>query len=225
MSDCSQLGPTPRLTEKVISVSEGVVMFSVSKVLCHSALIIAVTGGMSIAAVARQGGNSSSPMSSSMASAKNSKLSAADKHFVKEAAAGGMAEVELGQLAIEKASSPDVKKFGQRMVDDHSKANDQLKQIAADEGVPLPAKLSAKDQATKDRLSKLSGDAFDKAYMSDMVNDHKTDIAAFRNESKTGQDPQVKSFAADTLPTLEDHLKNAQKVAPEVERSAMQAPK
>jgi putative membrane protein len=180
---------------------------------------------MSIAAAARQGGNSSSPMSSSRASAKNSKLSAADMHFVKEAAAGGMAEVELGQLATEKASSPDVKKFGQRMVDDHSKANDQLKQIAVDEGVPLPAKLSAKDQATKDRLSKLSGDAFDKAYMSDMVNDHKTDIAAFRNESKTGKDPQVKSFAADTLPTLEDHLKNAQKVAPEVERSAMQAPK
>lgn len=200
-------------------------MSSVSKVLCHSALIIAVTGGMSIAAAARQGGNSSSPMSSSRASAKNSKLSAADMHFVKEAAAGGMAEVELGQLATEKASSPDVKKFGQRMVDDHSKANDQLKQIAVDEGVPLPAKLSAKDQATKDRLSKLSGDAFDKAYMSDMVNDHKTDIAAFRNESKTGKDPQVKSFAADTLPTLEDHLKNAQKVAPEVERSAMQAPK
>lgn len=69
-------------------------------------------------------------------------------------------------------------------------------------------------QATKDRLSKLSGDAFDKAYMADMVKDHKSDVAAFRNESKTGKDPQVRSFAADTLPTLEDHLKNAQKVAP-----------
>ncbi len=200
-------------------------MSGVSKVICRSALVMAVAGGMSIAVAAQQGSTSSSPMSSSMSSAKNSKLSAADKHFVKEAAAGGMAEVALGQLATEKASSPDVKQFGQRMVDDHSKANDQLKQIAADEGVRLPTTLSAKDEATKNRLSKLSGDAFDKAYMADMVKDHKTDVAAFRHESKTGRDPQVKSFAADTLPTLEDHLKNAQKVAPEVERSAMEAPK
>jgi putative membrane protein len=200
-------------------------MAGMSKVICRNAFVIAVAGAMSIAAAAQQSGNSSSPMSSPMSSAKNSKLSAADKHFVNEAAAGGMAEVELGQLATEKASSPDVKQFGQRMVNDHSKANDQLKRIAADEGVRLPAKLSAKDQATKNRLSKLSGDAFDKAYMADMVKDHKTDVAAFRNESKTGEDPQVKSFAADTLPTLEDHLKNAQKVAPTVERSAMEAPK
>ena len=200
-------------------------MSGVSKVICRSALIIAVAGAMSIAVAAQQGSTSSSPMSSSMSSAKNSKLSAADKHFVKEAAAGGMAEVELGRLASEKASSPDVKQFGQRMVNDHSKANEQLKQIAADEGVALPTTLSAKDEATKNRLSKLSGDAFDKAYMADMVKDHKTDVAAFRKESETGKDPQVKSFAADTLPTLEDHLKNAEKVAPEVERSAMESPK
>ncbi len=200
-------------------------MSGISKVICRTAFVIAVTGAMSIAVEAQQSGNSSSPMSSSMSSAKNSKLSAEDKQFIKEAAAGGMAEVELGRLATEKASSPDVKQFGQRMVNDHSKANDQLKRIAVDEGITLPAKLSAKDQGTKDRLSKLSGGAFDKAYMADMVEDHKTDVAAFRNESKTGKDPQVKSFAADTLPTLEDHLKNAQKVAPTVERSAMEAPK
>ncbi len=200
-------------------------MSGVCKVICRSAFVIAVAGAMSIAAAAQQSGNSSSPMSPAMSSAKNSKLSAADKQFVKEAAAGGMAEVELGRLATEKASSPDVKQFGQRMVNDHSKANDQLKRIAVDEGVTLPAKLSAKDQATKDRLSKLPGDAFDKEYMADMVKDHKTDVAAFRNESKIGKDPQVKSFAADKLPTLEDHLKNAQKVAPTVERSAMEAPK
>ena len=80
-------------------------------------------------------------------------LSPADKRFVKEAAQGGMAEVELGQLAVQKASSDDVKKFGQRMVDDHTKANDKLKEVASSEGITLPQGLNAKDEATKDRLS------------------------------------------------------------------------
>jgi len=79
------------------------------------------------------------------------KMSAADKKFVRDAAQGGMAEVELGKLATEKASSDDVKKFGQRMVDDHSKANEELKQVANSEGVQLPAKLNAKDEMTKER--------------------------------------------------------------------------
>jgi putative membrane protein len=138
---------------------------------------------------------------------------------MKEAAEGGMAEVALGQLAAEKASSSDVKKFGQRMVDDHSKANDELKQLASQKNVDLPQDLSAKDKATKAALEKLSGEQFDKAYMKDMVKDHKKDVSDFRRESKSAQDPDVKKFAAETLPTLEDHLKQAQSVAP-----AMTAP-
>jgi putative membrane protein len=140
----------------------------------------------------------------------SSAKSSADAKFVKEAADGGMAEVELGQLAVEKASSEDVKKFGQRMVDDHGKANDKLKEIASTKGIELPQEPSAKHKATKDRLSKLSGTSFDKAYMADMLKDHKMDIAAFTRESTAGQDPDVKSFASDTLPTLQDHLKNAE---------------
>ena len=127
-----------------------------------------------------------------------------------------MAEVELGQLATEKGSSDDVKKFGQRMIDDHGKANDQLKQIASSKGVDLPSEPSAKNKATKDRLSKLSGEQFDKAYMTDMLQDHKKDIAAFRRESTSGRDQDVKSFATQTLPTLQDHLKDAQSIAPKV---------
>jgi putative membrane protein len=140
--------------------------------------------------------------------------SLADKKFVHDAAQGGMAEVELGKLATEKASSAEVKKFGQRMVDDHSKANEELKQVAGSEGIQLPAKLSAKDQMTKDRLSKLSGEQFDKAYMRDMVKDHIQDVADFKRESTSGKDSNVKSFASQTLPTLEDHLRQAKELAP-----------
>ena len=133
-----------------------------------------------------------------------------DQTFIKEAAAGGMAEVELGNLAEQKANSPEVKSFGKRMVDDHSKANDELKTLAQSKNVPLPTSLDATDQRLKDRLEKLSGPAFDRAYMQAMVRDHKKDVNEFRRESTSATDPDVKRFAAKTLPTLEDHLKLAQ---------------
>jgi putative membrane protein len=133
-----------------------------------------------------------------------------DQKFVREAAAGGMAEVELGNLAQQKASSEEVKSFGKRMVDDHSKANDELKTLAQSKNITLANDLTAKDKALKDRLDKLSGAAFDRAYMQAMVQDHKKDVNEFRHESTSAQDPDVKQFAAKTLPTLEDHLKMAQ---------------
>ena len=133
-----------------------------------------------------------------------------DSTFVTKAAQGGMAEVELGKLATEKASNDEVKKFGQRMVDDHSKANDELKTLAQQKNITVPSSLDARDKALRDRLSKLSGAAFDRAYMRAMVTDHRTDVNEFRMESKSGKDAEVKAFAAKTLPTLEDHLKLAQ---------------
>ena len=152
------------------------------------------------------------------ASAILSKTSAgvtvADTTFLKKAASGGIAEVELGQLAVERASNPDVKQFAQRMVNDHTKANSQLKQVAAEEHIRLPQGLSARDKAIKDALAKLSGDDFDRAYMKDMVQDHRQDVAEFERESKSTQDPAVKGFAMQTLPTLRDHLKEAQRIAP-----------
>jgi putative membrane protein len=117
-------------------------------------------------------------------------------------------------VAQEKAASPDVKQFGERMVSDHTKAADQLKQVAEKEGVTLPDELNAKDAATQARLEKLSGEAFDRAYMRDMVKDHTQDVAEFRNEDKNGKDPNVKDFASQTVPTLEDHLKEAKSIAP-----------
>ncbi len=158
--------------------------------------------------------SSDSARSQNSMSNSTGKLSMADKKFVRAAAQGGMAEVELGKLATEKAGSDDVRKFGQRMVDDHSKANDELKQVATSEGIQVPDKLSAKDQMTKDRLSKLSGEQFDKAYMADMVKDHTQDVADFKREGNSGTDPEVKNFALTTLPTLEDHLKQAKEISP-----------
>jgi len=140
--------------------------------------------------------------------AKSSAMS--DQKFIHEAAQGGMAEVELGKLAEQNASSQEVKSFGKRMVDDHSKANDELKEIAKTKNVTMPTDLDAKDKALHDRLAKLQGTQFDRAYMQAMVKDHKKDVAAFRHESTAGNDPDVKSFASKTLPTLEDHLKMAE---------------
>jgi putative membrane protein len=162
-------------------------------------------------AVAQQDKDSNGTATSSKHSAGTA---ASDKSFVKKAAEGGLAEVELGQLATQKASSEEVKKFGQRMVDDHSKANDQLKQVAAQQQIDLPTEPSAKDKATKARLEKLSGEKFDRAYMSDMVKDHRKDVGEFAHEAKMGKDPAIKSFAESTLPTLREHLKEAEKIAP-----------
>jgi len=136
--------------------------------------------------------------------------------FVKKAAQGGMAEVELGKLAADKATNADVKKFGQRMVDDHGKANDELKSIASSKNITLPTDLTAKDKTLRDRLSKLSGEAFDRAYMQAMLSDHRMDVNEFKHESTSGKDSEVKEFAAKTLPTLEDHLKQAQSTQKEV---------
>jgi putative membrane protein len=135
-----------------------------------------------------------------------------DSHFAKEAAQGGMAEVKLGQLAQEKGSNDPVKSFGKRMVDDHSKAGDKLKEAASKENITLPTDISLKDQATYNRLSKLSGAVFDRAYAKDMVKDHETDVAAFQKEANGGKSDSLKSFASETLPTLQGHLKEAKEM-------------
>jgi putative membrane protein len=129
-----------------------------------------------------------------------------DKKFVKEAAIGGMAEVELGKLAQQKASSDAVKQFGQKMVNDHSKANEELKAAATKDGLELPTELDKKHQKLMDKLSKLSGPEFDKAYIKNMVKDHKKDVSEFQDEASKGTMPGIKEFAQKTLPTLEQHL-------------------
>ena len=109
--------------------------------------------------------------------------SATTKSFVREAAGGGLAEVELGQLAQEKGTSEAVKSFGARMVQDHGKAGKELRAIAEDKGIQLPSEPPAKARATKDRLSKLQGEAFDRAYVNEMLKDHRKDVAEFQREA------------------------------------------
>jgi len=172
-------------------------------------ILVGLAGGLVCMAPA-QTNSSSMPGSGGNAA----QMTQSEKTFVKKAAEGGIAEVELGKLATEKAASPEVKQFGQRMVDDHSKANDQLKQIAQSQGITLPTQPSASQKAEKEKLSKLSGQRFDKAYMATMLEDHKEDIAEFRHESRSGKDAPIKDFAQQTLPTLESHLKDAESIAP-----------
>jgi putative membrane protein len=146
--------------------------------------------------------------------------SSADENFAKKAAQGGMAEVKLGQLAEQKGSSPEVKNFGRRMVQDHSKANNELKDVTSKENIPLPNEMDKSDQATYDRLSKLSGDAFDRAYARDMVKDHSKDVSEFQKEAKNGKDESIKNFAAQTLPTLQNHLDQARQMEQAVNQSS-----
>ena len=135
-----------------------------------------------------------------------------DRAFVMEAGPGGLAEVELGRLAAQKGQSTDVKKFGQRMVTDHSKANAELKKLAASKGITLPAGMNTEQMAEHAKLAKLSGAEFDREYMALMVEDHDKDVAAFQDEAKDGSDPDIKSFAAKTLPTLQEHQRMSKEI-------------
>jgi putative membrane protein len=138
------------------------------------------------------------------------KVARSDRKFMEKAAQGGTAEVELGKLAAQKAQSPQVKQFGQRMVDDHGKANEQLKQLASTKGVSLPTEMDRSSKREMDKLSRMSGAEFDAEYMKHMVSDHKKDVSEFKSEANKAKDADVKQFAASTLPTLEEHLRLAQ---------------
>ena len=155
----------------------------------------------------------SSPQSAAQLPGAYSSSGGSDESFASKAAAGGMAEVKLGQLAQERASDFAVKSFGKRMVEDHGKAGEQLKQAAQSENITLPTDLKASDQAHYDRLAKLSGPEFDHAYMQMMVKDHEQDAAEFKKEAVSGRNQAIKDFAAQTLSTIEDHLKEARELA------------
>lgn len=187
-------------------------------------LIALIAGAMSAAPAMAQS-TTEKPSTHKPAAAKTQEsaaggVNAADRAFVKAAATGSLAEVELGNLAKEKATSGDVKQFADRMVTDHGKANDELKQWAQQKNVTLPAELDVRHKAMRDRLSKLSGETFDKAYMRDMVTDHEKDVGAFKKESLSAHDADLKAWAGKTVPTLEDHLKMAHETYKKVSGTA-----
>jgi putative membrane protein len=154
-----------------------------------------------------------------MTRAAKAELPRGDRKFLEEAAEGGMAEVELGKLAGQRASSDQVKQFGSKMVADHGKANDELKSLASGKGVQWPTSMGRSHQKDLDRLGKLSGADFDRQYMKHMVADHKKDVSAFQKQARSAHDADVKAFAAKTLPTLQDHLRSAQTVEDAVKKA------
>src|ERR1039457_1562513 len=133
-------------------------------------------------------------------------VSAADQEFMQAAAQGGMSEVKLGELVSHNGTRADVKEFGQMMVKDHSAINDDLKALAAKEGVTLPDSLDAKHQGMLDKLAALTGSAFDNAYVAAMIKGHKKDAKAFKAESAATQDADIKSFLDKSIPVVESHL-------------------
>lgn len=145
------------------------------------------------------------PTSAPRNSAPQEQLSKPDMEFMKKAAIGGMAEVELGKLAQQNAEDAQVKQFGQRMEQDHSKAGQQLTSIASQKGVQLPKQLDSKDQKELDRLSRLKGAGFDRAYMKMMVQDHDKDVKEFQHAAQAVKDPDLKNFAQQTLSVIQQH--------------------
>jgi putative membrane protein len=137
------------------------------------------------------------------------RMSRADRNFIMAAARGGMAEVKLSQLAADRATNDAVKQFAQRIVQDHGKANDELAQLAQQKGLTMPKDMDATHQKVMTQLSQLSGAAFDRAYMQNMVKDHEKVVAAFEREASRGADPDVRAWATKTLPTLREHLQMA----------------
>jgi putative membrane protein len=141
-------------------------------------------------------------------------LSSSDRDFVMDAAMGGLMEVELGRIAAQKGMSESVKQFGQRMVDDHSKANEELMTLAQSKGITLPTALDEKHQKDVTKLSAMSGADFDRAYSKMMLSDHNKDVKEFEKQSSKGADADIKAFASKTLPTLQEHLQMAKALEP-----------
>jgi putative membrane protein len=135
-----------------------------------------------------------------------------DAAFVKKAANINMTEVQLGKIAQEKGQAADVKSFGERMVKDHSKLNDDLKTAATAMKVKVPAKVNVKHQALIDKLSKLSGAEFDKTYAEDMANGHANAVKLFEKAQARVTRPDLKKYIDDALPILKEHLELAKKM-------------
>jgi putative membrane protein len=146
-------------------------------------------------------------------------LSAADRKFLEHSYQGNLAEVQLGKLAAEHAQSDAVKSFAKRMVDDHGKLVSDQKDLAQKKGVTLSDTIAPAMKTTEQQLSQLQGQRFDERYMTNMIQEHTKDVAEFEREAKTAQDPDVKEWAQKTLPTLQEHLKEAKNILAEEKKA------
>lgn len=151
------------------------------------------------------------PVWSGAARADKTSLSAADKDFINKATEDNLSEIKLGQLAVEKGQSTAVKDLGRHLVDDHTRANADLKQLADNQGLTLPMEMSASDKGAYDKLASLSGADFDKSFIDHQVTDHQHDVAEFQKEASRVKNPALKSWVNQVLPTLRQHEEMARR--------------
>jgi putative membrane protein len=144
------------------------------------------------------------------AESSSTTLSKKEVRFMTDTAAGGLMEVRMGELAQQKGQSPEVKQFAQRLVTDHGKANDELKQLASKKGVTLPTQVTDKHQNMLDKLSSASD--FDKRFKEMAIKDHKKDVKEFEKAEKSCQDPDLRAWITKTLPALQEHLRMAEQL-------------
>jgi putative membrane protein len=140
-------------------------------------------------------------------------ITSTERQFIMDAARGGMVEVQLGNLAAQKASSNDVKQFGEQLATSHSQLGQKLQQLASNLNVTLPQDLDTEQRNLVSKLEKLSGKAFDREFMKAMVSDHTKDISEFERAASQATNPEIKQFVSEALPTLREHLKTARELA------------
>jgi putative membrane protein len=145
-----------------------------------------------------------------------------DRKFVRSALEGGIVELELGLIAVQRADSADVKQFGQKMIEDHTKMGDQMRDIARAEGISAPSATTAKGKALESKLKALSGPSFDKAYIAAMVKDHREDLNAFNREANNGNDTAIKDAASRYAQAIGEHLELAKQLARSLDVDANQ---
>jgi putative membrane protein len=139
-------------------------------------------------------------------------VDSADRKFAANAAMAGLAEIELANLAKQKAKTESVRQYAEHLLSDHQQANEKLKAIAAAKNLSLPGDISADHKAARDKLATLDGPEFEKAYIETMVKDHRKVIGNFQAEAKRTKDPELKAFAVETEPKLREHLEHAQRL-------------
>ena len=183
--------------------------------LKHLLAGVAAVGLMAQPALAQQQDTTGQQQQPPAQAGEQQQLAQEDMEFARKAAEGGLKEVRLGELA-QQAAAEEVKQFGQRMVEDHGRANEELKQIADQKGIELPQEMPDDAQQLYDELQQKSGAEFDQAYMDEMVSDHEEDIEEFESYVESAQDPDLRTFAEQTLPTLREHLELARQTREQV---------
>jgi putative membrane protein len=162
------------------------------------AALVLVLGGMSVAR-----GQQNAPAS-------------ADQKFVESAAKGGMLEVALANQAASKSNNADVKNFANHLIQDHSKGNQELAQLAQKDGLPMPSAMGSDEEKKLQKFSSLNGQDFDRAFIRHEIKDHKQDIKEFSKEAKNGTNPDLKDYASKTVPQLQQHLSMAESVGKKI---------